>query len=286
MRPQPLRTDLSPRPAGPRHAAGQSGTARGLEGFIALADGARRARTLEIFDPWLAELPDAALAALRERLAALGMAPVVSAGIDMMGPLESRVPLGAARSAPRRSGSGSARCCAATATPGARSGTSSTPASARRSANGGRAPPTRAAMLAIENHQDFTSPELVGFCEAWPRRRHHLRHRQQLPGGRGAARLHRARVAPHVAARAPQGLPGAVHRRGLPPGALRHRRRRGAVRARWCAMLARAPRRADRRARARRAGGAARAASSRPTGGTAIRRRPRRSSPPACSRRR
>ena len=78
-----------------------------------------------------------------------------------------RLPLGAAarRDAP-----------SASASPGAlrrpqrlraRSGTSSTPASARCSASGARAPTTRAIALGIENHQDFTSAELVAFCEAY-----------------------------------------------------------------------------------------------------------------------
>ena len=45
-------------------------------------------------------------------------------------------------------------------------------------------------------------------------------------------------IAPLCAPRASQGLPGAVHRRGLSAGALRHRRRRRAVPRRWSASLA------------------------------------------------
>ena len=60
------------------------------------------------------------------------------------------------------------------------------------------------------------------------RRRDHARHRQRVPGRRGAARV-RPHRRPAGAARAPQGLPGAAHRRGLPPRPLRDRRRRGPV---------------------------------------------------------
>ena len=41
-----------------------------------------------MFDPWLRAMSDAELAALKERLAALGMTPIVSWGL-MMGPFES-----------------------------------------------------------------------------------------------------------------------------------------------------------------------------------------------------
>src|SRR5271170_4602557 len=59
----------------------------GLEGFIAIAV-ELGARAIEIFDPWLRTLSDDQLAALRDRLAGLGMAPIVSSGL-MMGPFES-----------------------------------------------------------------------------------------------------------------------------------------------------------------------------------------------------
>ena len=37
---------------------------------------------VEIFDPWLQEMPDAAVAAVGKRLADRGQTPIVSAGID------------------------------------------------------------------------------------------------------------------------------------------------------------------------------------------------------------
>ena len=46
----------------------------GLEGFIALAQ-ELGARTLEIYEPWLTDLPDAEVVDLRKRLAALGIDP-------------------------------------------------------------------------------------------------------------------------------------------------------------------------------------------------------------------
>ena len=110
--------------------------------------------------------------------------------------------------------------------------------------------------IVIENHQDFTSHELVAFCDEFgPERAHRLRYRQQLSGRRSAARFHARDRAP-CRARPSQGLSRAVDRRGLSAGALRHRRRRRAVQ-----RVGRDPRRAPRdaagRAGAGRAGGAA-----------------------------
>jgi len=60
---------------------------RGLEGFLALAV-ELGAKTIEIFEPWIARLDDADISALKTRLAALGMTPVVSSGLNQ-GPLDS-----------------------------------------------------------------------------------------------------------------------------------------------------------------------------------------------------
>src|SRR5882724_9508956 len=54
---------------------------RGLEGFVAIAQ-ELKAKTLEIFEPWLSKMSDAELAALREQLKSLGMNPVVSSGLQ------------------------------------------------------------------------------------------------------------------------------------------------------------------------------------------------------------
>ena len=135
----------------------------GLEGFIAIAV-ELGARAIEIFDPWLRALSDDELAALRDRLAGLGMAPIVSSGL-MMGPFES-----ALRSA-RALGASTIRFGLTTVLCGDRhalgdrwrEGVANVGKSLReygpRVADEGK-------TLAIENHQDFGSDELVAFCEA------------------------------------------------------------------------------------------------------------------------
>ncbi|TIY07943.1 MAG: sugar phosphate isomerase/epimerase, partial [Mesorhizobium sp.] len=60
----------------------------GLEGFIALAQ-ELGARTLEIYEPWLTDLPDAEVVDLRRRLTALDIVPVVSGGLLVAGPLDN-----------------------------------------------------------------------------------------------------------------------------------------------------------------------------------------------------
>jgi sugar phosphate isomerase/epimerase len=138
---------------------------RGLEGLLAVAD-ELGARVVEIFEPWLGGLADDALLRLRDRLTARGMLPVISAGIDMTGPFES-----AFRSA-RLLGAITIRLgltpvlCGDRAAWGARW----TELNARvREVVGTWGPRAEDAgcRLAIENHQDFGSAELVGFCEAY-----------------------------------------------------------------------------------------------------------------------
>jgi 3-oxoisoapionate decarboxylase len=134
----------------------------GLEGFIAIAT-ELGAKVLEIYDPWLRAMSDDALRALRDRLAALSMTPVVSSGL-MMGPFESALR--------------SARILDAKVI---RHGLTNVLCGDRhalgdkwkllvgevRSVLAERGP--RAAgegrVLAIENHQDFGSDELAEFCE-------------------------------------------------------------------------------------------------------------------------
>lgn len=144
--------------AGPR--ANPKGA--GLNGFIAIAI-ELGARTLEIFDPWLRVLSDDDLRALRDRLRELGMTPVVSSGL-MMGPFES-----ALRSA-RFLDAKVIRYGLTTVLCGDRNALGDkweTLVADVRAALADRGP--RAAdegrTLAIENHQDFGSGELVAFCE-------------------------------------------------------------------------------------------------------------------------
>jgi 3-oxoisoapionate decarboxylase len=134
----------------------------GLEGFIAIGKEIG-ARALEIFDPWLRAMSDDELARLRERLAALDMIPIVSSGL-MMGPFES-----ALRSA-RALGATTIRYGLTNVLCGDRSalgaGWPELVATVRAALNqyGPRAADD-GCTLAIENHQDFASEELVEFCE-------------------------------------------------------------------------------------------------------------------------
>ena len=133
----------------------------GLEGFMTIASEIG-ARTLEIFDPWLRAMSDDALRALKDRLAALGMAPIVSSGL-MMGPAESAFRSARLLEAKTiRFGLTSVLCGDRA---GLGSGWADLVANVRtalmehgpRAADEGR-------VLAIENHQDFGSDELVDFC--------------------------------------------------------------------------------------------------------------------------
>jgi sugar phosphate isomerase/epimerase len=133
----------------------------GLEGFIALCQ-ELGAGVIEIFDPWLRALSDQQLAALKERLASLGMTPIVSWGL-MMGPFES-----ALRSA-RALDAKTIRCGLTTVLCGDRASRGDWPelvASVRKALGEyGPVVDDDGRQLAIENHQDFGSDELVAFCE-------------------------------------------------------------------------------------------------------------------------
>jgi len=136
---------------------------KGLEGFVAI--GAElKAKALEIFDPWLRALSDDELRALRDRLAGLGMTPIVSWGL-MMGPYES-----ALRSA-RLIDAKIIRCGLTTVLCGDRHALGEKwqelVADVRRalSDHGPRAA-DEGRTLAVENHQDFGSEELAAFCES------------------------------------------------------------------------------------------------------------------------
>jgi 3-oxoisoapionate decarboxylase len=136
--------------------------ARGLEGFINIAT-ELGARTLEIFEPWLAGMDDDALDALSLRLEGLGMMPVVSSGLQM-GEFDSCI-----RSANRLGATivrlsltpvlCGDRCAWGERWPGlVANARGKLCAYAPKAAEHGL-------TLAIENHQDFTSRELVEFCE-------------------------------------------------------------------------------------------------------------------------
>lgn len=168
---------------------------RGLPGFLALAD-ELDARAIEIFDPWLAEMDDAGLADLAARLRDRDMTPVVSAGLNMMGPLES-----AFRSA-RALGSRTIRLglspvlCGDRAVWGERFDTLRREIDAALAVWGPRAR-DEGFTLGIENHQDFTSAELAAYCAAHPGVGITFDMGNTFPVGEAPLDF-AARVAPHV----------------------------------------------------------------------------------------
>src|SRR5947209_4628070 len=134
---------------------------RGLEGFLEIGQ-ELGARTLEIFEPWLADMDEPALLALRERLDALHMTPIVSSGLNM-GPVERAIGIAVTLGAKVvRLGLTSVLCGDRHAL-----GTKWSELVAEvRGKLGQHAPQAERAgvTLAIENHQDFRSEELVEFC--------------------------------------------------------------------------------------------------------------------------
>lgn len=147
-----------------------SGTARanpggqGLDAFIALgAD--LGARVLEIFDPWLSASSDDELRALKDRLAGLAIEPVVSGGL-VTADADSTF-----RSA-RLLGAGTIRFALTNVLCGDRAAREDwavlRAAAARAVTTLGRRAADQGIMIAIENHQDFTSAELVEFCGLSP----------------------------------------------------------------------------------------------------------------------
>ena len=135
---------------------------RGLEGFIELAE-ELGASTLEIAETWLASLGDAELRKLRDRLGALGMRPVVSSGLHHG---DFDVCMRAAKGL-------NARLMRFALTPvlcGDRNAAGpqwpELVANVRtKLADYAPKAATAGLTIVIENHQDFTSRELVAFCE-------------------------------------------------------------------------------------------------------------------------
>ena len=136
---------------------------RGMEGFLALGR-EFDAKAMEFFDPWLRVLSDAELTALRERLEAEAITPIVSWGL-MMGPFDS-----ALRSA-RALGATVIRCGLTAVLCGDRAALGEqwpelVGSVGKSLAEYGPRVADAGMTLAIENHQDFGSDELVAFCEA------------------------------------------------------------------------------------------------------------------------
>ncbi|HZP19320.1 MAG TPA: TIM barrel protein [Bauldia sp.] len=134
----------------------------GLEGFIAIA-GELKAKTLEIFEPWLAEFDAAGLARLKSRLAELGMTPVVSGGLTST-PIDRAVAFAKALGARAIRVALTRILCGDRATLGDKwpQLVAEVRASIGRAA---KAAAEAGVTIVIENHQDFGSAELVAFCE-------------------------------------------------------------------------------------------------------------------------
>lgn len=135
---------------------------KGLEGFIALAD-ELGGKTLEIWENWLKPMGEAELSMLKERLQALGMTPVISSGLQH-GDFDTCL---------RVANALGARLIRFALTPilcGDRAASGDKWVElviSVRHKLGAYAPRAEAAgvTIGIENHQDFTSRELVAFCE-------------------------------------------------------------------------------------------------------------------------
>jgi 3-oxoisoapionate decarboxylase len=134
----------------------------GLEGFIAIAT-ELGARALEIYDPWLRTLSDDELGALRDRLSALGMTPIVSSGL-MMGPFESALRSARALDAKIIRYGLTRVLCGDRHALGKKWKELVADVSSALADRGPRAF-DEGRILAIENHQDFGSDELAEFCE-------------------------------------------------------------------------------------------------------------------------
>ena len=147
-----------------RGTARENRNGRGLEGFVALAQ-ELGARALEIFDPWISAHSDDEMRALRDRLGALGITPVISGG-HITAPSDSVF-----RSA-RLLGAATIRFALTDVLCGDRAARADWAELRRAVEDGVRRLGPKAAeagvTIAIENHQDFTSAELVEFCGMVP----------------------------------------------------------------------------------------------------------------------
>jgi len=134
---------------------------RGLEGFIEIAS-QLNAKTIELHNSWITELTPSAAQSVRERIAALGMTPVISLGPPLEGldtAIQSALAVGAKTI---RLGLSPVLCGDRNAC-----GPQWLEFIANARHNLHTYAPQAAALglvLAIENHQDFGSQELLDFC--------------------------------------------------------------------------------------------------------------------------
>ena len=136
----------------------------GLEGFIKLTEEAG-GRVIELSDGWLKELDEAGLAALRTRLEKSDITPVVSSGLQH-GDVDACIRYAKALGATYM------RFALTPILRGERAAAGQQWHDLVKSTHeklAGAAPKAASAGLTmlIENHQDFTSRELVAFCEQY-----------------------------------------------------------------------------------------------------------------------
>ena len=133
----------------------------GLEGFLVIAE-ELGSHSLELFDPWLQELSDVQLSKLKERLNRLSITPVISGGyiLKETGHVFRSAQLLEAKTI---------RFALTNVLCGGRAFRTEWDElrqNVRKKILGfGKTAVDVGLMIAIENHQDFTSAELVEFCE-------------------------------------------------------------------------------------------------------------------------
>ncbi|MDB5506909.1 MAG: xylose isomerase [Devosia sp.] len=135
---------------------------KGLEGFIVLAE-ELGSKAIELWDGWLKELDAAGLAALKARLDGLGIVPVVSSGLQH-GDVDACIGYAKALGADRMRFALTPILCGDRAAAGQRWYDLVNEVRAKLEIAAPKAAAAGVTLL-IENHQDFTSRELVGFCE-------------------------------------------------------------------------------------------------------------------------
>ena len=136
----------------------------GLEGFIALAV-ELGGKTLEIWENWLAPMSDAELQALRQRLHDLDLLPVISSGLQH-GNFDNCVRVAEALGATIIRFAMTPILCGDRYAAGPRWQELIDSVHTKLSDYAPRAL-AKGLTIVIENHQDFTSRELVGFCEKY-----------------------------------------------------------------------------------------------------------------------
>jgi 3-oxoisoapionate decarboxylase len=135
---------------------------KGLEGFIDLGV-ELGCRVLEFSEGWLAGLDPVGLRGLKRRIGELGMVPIVSSGFQR-GDIDACMGYADALGADRLRFAMTPILCGDRAAAGTRWYELVAEVRRKLAVAAGRAERAGITLL-IENHQDFTSRELIGFCE-------------------------------------------------------------------------------------------------------------------------